>query len=141
VSKSKLQFVPTVVGSSLATTRNRVRTKSGLTIFVCCGADIILSGLFQDLEGETRCPVCDTAIHLDIESKIIKSVNPPDTVLHYVRCDVGNDSGKFGVMCDNTFLFDREECFREWKVKTEGSIGKVVTPAEFLEEVLARKQG
>jgi hypothetical protein len=141
MGKSRLQFVPTVVGASLATTRNRVRTKSGLTTFVCCGADIILSGLFQDLEGQAHCPICETAIHLDIESKTIKSVNPSGTVLHYVRCDVVNDFSKFGIKCDCTFLFDREECFRAWKVTYKGSIGEVVLPVEFLAQVLARRQG
>jgi hypothetical protein len=61
-----------VVGASPVTTRNVVRPKSGFPTFVCCAADILLSGLFQDVEGVRHCPICDTSIQLCIEREKIK---------------------------------------------------------------------
>jgi len=129
-----------VVGVSSVATRNRVRPKSGMPTFVNCGADIMLTGLLQDVEGKSRCPACDRAIRLDVEDGTIKKLEPSGALLHYVSCGAGNDSSEFGVICDSTFLFDREECLDAWKAGYMGPAGRVVTPMEFLEEASAARR-
>jgi len=109
--------------------------KSGKTCFVHCGADIILSGLFQDLEGEALCPICNRTIRLGIKNRNIEILEPHNTLLHYVEYAVGYDPGRFGVVCKSTFLFDGKECLDIWRDTYAGPSGKVVTPRDFLVEV------
>ncbi|MBI3859814.1 MAG: hypothetical protein HY296_06235 [Thaumarchaeota archaeon] len=131
----------TVVGASPVATKNRVMLRSGEASFVRCGADIILTGLFRDVEGEARCPVCDGVIHLNIENRSIKSLEPSKALLHYVQYYVGNDQTEFGVVCENTLLFDRRECLDAWREAYTGPPSKVVTPGDFLAEVSPTRRG
>ncbi len=128
----------TIIGASPVATRNRVLLKSGVTSFVCCGADIILSGLFQDVEGEARCPICNRTVHLVIKNRKIDFLKPSSALLHYVRYDVREDPRVFGIVCESTFLFDRKECLDAWSKTNTGPSGEVAKPSDFLAEASRR---
>lgn len=129
-----------IVGISSDPTLNRVTIESGETWFVHCGADILLSGLLQDLEGEALCPVCGRTTQVGIRSAKIKSLEPPEAILHYLRFKTA-DPGRFGIVCESTFLFDKKDCLNAWRESYAGPAGIVATPQEFLSEVwLIRRQ-
>ncbi len=130
----------TIVGATTIVTRNRVMLNSGVVSFVRCGADIILSGLFQDVEGETRCPICNRTVHLVVKNRNIDALEPSSALLHYVRYHVREDPRKFGIVCENTFLFDRKECLDAWSKTNTGPSGEVATPSDFLAEASRRSE-
>ncbi|HEV2118994.1 MAG TPA: hypothetical protein VGS11_02635 [Candidatus Bathyarchaeia archaeon] len=56
--------------------------KKGNKEYVCCGADILLNGLEEDLEGEAQCPVCQSRTHLVIVNGKIDGLDFRDAIIH-----------------------------------------------------------
>jgi len=133
-------FQMTIVGISPVPTKYRITPKSGMPSFVCCGADIVLTGFYQDLDGEARCPVCECIIHLKMDGGSIISVEPDGALLHYVRCAPRDNSTAFGVACESTFLFDRAICLGAWREGYSGPAGEVTTPRAFFEDFAKTKR-
>jgi Alkylmercury lyase len=122
------------VGMTERKTGNLALVRGGEQAHLSCAADILLTGLLEDLKGEAVCPVCGAKISLDVKGRKVVSLSPPSAVLHYVRFRT-NDPGTFGVVCEDTFVFDDEECLHEWKAKYAGPNGSTATPDDFLREV------
>lgn len=102
-----------------------------------CGADILLSGLHQDVKGEAECPVCGNKIDVAIEGEKVVSMSPKSALLHYVV----EDENRFSICCSGTILFDRELCLTDWLKSYEGPKGSVAPPQGFMDEALSRRGG
>jgi len=121
-----------IVGLSNIPTSNHIVLGSGETKYLHCAADIFLTGLYQtDVQGTASCPVCGTIIQVRMTNGKIISLQPSRALLHYVMFPV-HDPSKFGIQCDETFLFDEKKCLESWKKSYRGSPGKVVSPKDFL---------
>ena len=124
-----------IVGATKDRTRNRVILDTGQESNVLCGADILLSGVYQNLKGESSCPVCERKIEVIVENERIFSINPPSALLHYV---VENPS-ILSICCAPTFLFDREECLNSWLQSYKDSPGKVSSLTDFMNLAVASR--
>jgi len=124
-----------IVGATKDRTRNRVILDTGQESNVLCGADILLSGVYQNLKGESSCPVCERKIEVIVENERIFSINPPTALLHYV---VENPS-ILSICCVPTFLFDREECLNSWLQSYKDSPGKVSSLTDFMNLAVASR--
>ena len=122
-----------IVGAADTKTRNKVILQTGQEAYLCCGADILLTGLYHNLEGEAICPVCENKIHVSIKDKRIVSVSPRSALLHYVR-EAMRDPSKSGIRCSVTFIFDKEPCLKSWLKSRKGSLGKISSPQDFMNE-------
>lgn len=126
------------VGLTRAQTGNRVVLQRGEEAQLSCAADILLTGLFQDLRGETLCRVCGAEISLEVRGRRVFKLVPQGSVLHYLRFRT-DDPKAFGVVCESTFMFDTPECAQRWTANYRGPPGRVVTPDEFLKDVAKAK--
>jgi hypothetical protein len=131
--------MPRFVGMTERETGNLALLRGGEHAYLSCAADILLTGLFEDLEGEAVCPVCGAKVSLEIVGRKVVSLSPPGAVLHYVRFNTNNPR-VFGVVCEDTFVFDSVECFDEWEGKYTGPTGNTVTPDEFLRKAAEVKR-
>lgn len=127
-----------VIGASSTPTRYRV-VMADIPMFVRCGADILLNGLRARVEGEARCPVCDTVIRLRIHEARVEDLHPPTALLHVV--ELPSDPGTIAIACEHTHLFDRELCLREWLRNYSGPRGLIQAPQRYLDRCLRRQTG
>jgi hypothetical protein len=125
-----------IVGATEQETANTVSVGEERETHVRCGADILLSGLYQDVKGEAICPVCGSKSDVVIEDARVISVKPKTALLHYV---VG-DQTKFSICCSGTFIFDKKECLDKWLASYGGKAGKVSSIQDFLDGA-ARRRG
>ena len=126
-----------LVGATGRKTPNRVSLADGKEGNLSCAGDILLTGLYGDLHGDSTCPVCGRTIELEIRGRKVVRLSPPGAQLHYVRAALPDPSA-FGIECESTFLFDQNECLNEWKSRHTPS-GQVKTPQDFLDEVVSVK--
>ena len=124
------------IGVSPVPTRYRVKM-AGIWTFVRCGADILLSGLHSDIEGEARCPICGASILFRIENRIVVDLRPRTAILHVV--ELPSSPGVIAIACEETQLFDKESCVREWLSRHAGSKGIVEAPQDYLARCLVRR--
>ncbi len=132
ISGSEDQLSPTptkIIGFSKTPTRYRMTLPAG-DIFVRCGADLLLNGLRGDLKAEGRCPVCDQPIQFKVVERHVTDLFPKSTRLHVV--EMSYPAGKIGICCEDTHLFDREECEKQWLSEYRGQQGISTTPQEYL---------
>ncbi len=125
-----------VVGATKKLTKNKVTLDTGQKMNVLCGADILLSGWYQNLKGETSCPVCERRIEVAIEDRRVFLITPPSALLHYV---VEGDPTMLGICCEATFIFDKEDCLNSWRESYRGRPGKVSSLTDFMEEVATKR--
>jgi len=124
-----------IVGATNEQTRNTVTLGVQQKASVRCGADILLSGLYQDVEGEAVCPVCGSKTRVLVKTGQVTSVSPESALLHYVV----DDPSRFSICCNDTFIFDRERCLEVWLESRNGNLGKVSSLPEFMNEVTLRR--
>src|SRR5215831_6915259 len=100
-----------IIGATPSQTPYKVRTLQDEQ-YLRCGADILLSGLQQDIEGEAKCVVCGTTVRLKMKEGRVHDLEPDNAILHVVEIPVGD--GKLRIECEATHLFDDEKCLRSW---------------------------
>src|SRR3989441_6939257 len=105
------------IGVSPVPTRYRVKM-AGIWTFVRCGADILLSGLHSDIEGEARCPICGASIRFRIENRMVVDLRPRTAILHVV--ELPSSPGVIAIACEETQLFDKDRAFANGSVVTWG---------------------
>lgn len=130
-----LTLMVNIIGATNGKTPNALVLDSGQASNVRCGADILLTGLYHDLNAEAVCPICRSKIEVRIEGGKAASVRPQSALLHYVV----DDESRFSVCCSGTFLFDRKQCLSDWLGSYEGPKGTVVSPQTFMDEATARR--
>ncbi|MDE1852549.1 MAG: hypothetical protein KGI38_02245 [Thaumarchaeota archaeon] len=124
-----------IVGATDERTRNLVVVDGGQKTHVHCGADVLLSGLYQDVSGTSICPVCGKETRMVIVAGRLASVDPQSALLHYVV----EDQRRFSICCEATFVFDKEECLKTWLGSHDGASGKTSSLPEFMNEASARR--
>lgn len=127
-----------LVGARNGDTPNKVELSDGKTGNLSCAGDILLTGLFGDLRGSTKCPVCGRTVEVEVRDKRLVGLYPSSAVLHYVRVALPNPSS-FGIECETTYLFDRDECLNHWLRSHPLLGGKVVAPQGFMDEAASVK--
>ncbi len=133
-----MSAIPTkIIGFSPTPTRYRITTSTG-DIFVRCGADLLLNGLRSDLAADGRCPVCNQSIKFKVAERRVMDMMPRSTRLHIV--EMSYPTGRIGICCEDTHLFDREECERQWLSEYRGQPGISTTPQEYLERLKTKLQ-
>jgi hypothetical protein len=125
-----------IVGKSNVLTRNKVVLDPAHWASVNCGADILLSGLYQDVKGEAECPSCGARIEIVIKSMKIASVIPQSAILHYVV----EDESRFSICCSPTIIFDKESCLGDWLKTYRGKQGKISSLPEFIDQAALRRK-
>jgi len=125
-----------VIGATKEHTRNKAFLASGQATNLLCGADILLTGLYQDLKGEATCPVCEKNIIIIVRDKQVISIVPQSSVLHYV---VENPS-ILSICCDATLIFDEEKCLNSWLKSYNGKPGRVSSLMNFMKEAITRRK-
>jgi hypothetical protein len=125
----------TIIGATNGKTPNALVLDSGQASNVRCGADILLTGMYHDLNAEAVCPTCGSKIEVTIEGGKVASLRPQSSLLHYVV----DDENRFSICCSGTFLFDRKQCLSDWLGSYEGPKGTVVSPRTFMDEATARR--
>lgn len=113
---------PLIVGRSTVPTRYRVRMTSGED-YVMCGADILLTGIRNDLEGYAQCPVCERPVSFKLDKQRVRNLQPLGALLHVV--EIPTEGGRLSVLCSASHIFDREECLRDWMQGYKGEEGGV----------------
>lgn len=121
-----------IIGFSTTLTRYRITSPTG-DISVRCGADLLLNGLRGDLTATGRCPICNQSIDFSISKGFLMNLKPKTTRIHVVEMSLA--SGKLGVCCEDTHLFDREQCLNEWLSDYAGRPGISSTPQKYLERL------
>jgi hypothetical protein len=124
-----------IIGATDQDTANTVSVGEGPETHVRCGADILLSGMYQDVRGEAVCPVCGKITKLSMKSEQLSSVAPASAVLHYVV----EDERRFSICCEGTFIFDRRGCLDKWLSAYDGRPGKTSSISEFVQEAKERR--
>lgn len=124
-----------VCGLSSVPTRYRV-TVRGMPFFVSCGADLFLSALEEDLDGEGRCPVCGEPTLVRLREGRVIGLTPPTAVL--LAREVASSEGCLAFSCEDSHLFDRRACAEEWIRKAPGPIGRLYEPQAFLDHCRER---
>lgn len=125
-----------IVGPAHERTRNIVTLEDGQRAYVRCGADILLTGLYQDITGEASCPVCGNKVRVAVEDGRVTSVAPQSARLHYVA----ENGSKFSICCDPTLIFDKDECLKTWLESYHGRPGKISSLSEFASEAISRRR-
>jgi hypothetical protein len=105
--------------------------------YVRCGADILLNGMQDDLEGEGQCPICGGTIHLRVKGQRIHGLEPENSILHAVELPM--EQGTFNIECEGSHLFDKEDCLNAWLKNYKGRRGSILSPQEFLDRVIRLK--
>ena len=121
-----------IIGATLSQTPYKVRTLQE-EHYLRCGADILLTGLQQDLEGEAKCVVCGTTVHLKMRKGRVYDLKPDNAILHVVEIPI--EEGKFRIECEATHLFDSEKCLRSWVGSYAGRPGGIFRPQEYLDRL------
>jgi hypothetical protein len=117
-----------IIGATEQETANTVSVDEEQQTHVRCGADILLSGMYQDVRGEAVCPVCGKTTEVRMKGGQLSSVAPASAVLHYVV----EDEPRFSICCEDTFIFDRKECLDEWLKTYNGTPGEISSLPEFV---------
>jgi len=125
-----------IVGATDQRTPNTVSVGEAQVTHVRCGADILLTGMYQDVRGEAVCPVCGKTIEVRVEGGQVSSTVPPSAVLHYVV----EDESVFGICCEDTFIFDKRECLDGWLKTYRDRPGQVSPLPEFFEMASKRRR-
>ncbi len=133
----KLRLIPRphIVGEANEQTRNLVILDDGLRAHLRCGADILLSGLYQDVRGEAICPICGNKVSLVVDARRVVSLEPESALLHYVV----ENQRIFSIRCSSTFIFDRESCLKTWLESYKGNPGSVVSLPGFMAQAVSRR--
>ncbi len=126
-----------IIGFSKTPTRYRMTSPAGDT-FVRCGADLLLNGLGEDLKAEGRCPICNRPVKFKIIGQVVVDLRPRTAHLHVV--EMRSASGRLGICCEDTHLFDREECQKQWLLEHTGRLGISTTPQKYLERLKVKLQ-
>jgi hypothetical protein len=128
---------PATVGFSPTHTLYKLHWKGGNEEYVHCGADILLNGLEDDLEGEARCPVCQSRTQLVIANGKIDGLDPRGAIIHVV--EMPTKSGRIWIECESTHIFDREVCFQKWIAGYSGKKGLVESVVDYHDRLTARR--
>ncbi len=128
---------PATVGFSPTPTQYKIHWDGGNNEYVHCGADILLNGLAGDLEGEGKCPVCQSRTRLVIAKGKIDELDPQDAIIHVVEMPA--KSGKIWIECESTHIFDKEECFQKWIAGDSGKNGLVASVEDYHNRLTARR--
>ena len=128
---------PATVGFSPTHTLYKLHWDGGNEEYVHCGADILLNGLEGDLEGEARCPVCQSRTRLPIANGNIEVLEPRDAVIHVVEMPA--ESGRIWIECESTHISDKEECFQKWIARYFGKKGLVASIEDYHKRLTARR--
>lgn len=126
-----------VVGPTNERTGNLVVLENGLKSNVRCGADILLTGMYQDVRGEAVCPVCGAKTKVIVKDKRVVSVSHESALLHYVV----EEQPRFSICCGYTFIFDRAGCLKTWLGSYKGKAGTISSLSDFMEEAISRRRG
>jgi len=120
-----------LVGFSRTPTQYRMTLpQSEDFVYVKCGADILINGLKTDLRAEARCPLCGNVTLFQIDNRRIKDLTPRDPTLHVVELELG--SGRLGIKCESTYIFDKKECLAKWLSTYTGEPGLVISLPEYM---------
>ncbi len=103
----------------------------GEVAFVRCGADILLSGIRNDLIGEARCPMCDEVVRLQVSKGRVIALAPSEALLYVVEVESGG--GAICVECEGSHLFDSEERLNRWLRTYTGHAGSAFKLQEYLD--------
>jgi hypothetical protein len=125
-----------IVGATERETANTVSVHEEHETHVRCGADILLSGMYQDVMGEAVCPVCGKTTAVRMTGGEVSAVAPASAVLHYVV----EDESKFSICCEGTFIFDRKECLDEWLKTNNDRPGEISPLPEFVKVARGRRR-
>ncbi len=128
---------PATIGFSPTPTLYELHWDGGTREYVHCGADILLNGLEGDLEGEARCPVCQSHTRLAIANGKIDGLDPRDAMIHVVEMPA--KSGRIWIECESTHIFDKEECFQKWIAGYSGKKGLVASVEDYHSRLTARR--
>jgi hypothetical protein len=126
---------PATVGFSPNHTLYKLHWKGRNEEYVHCGADILLNGLEDDLEGEARCPVCQSRTQLVIANGKIDGLDPRGAIIHVV--EMPTKSGRIWIECESTHIFDREVCFQKWIAGYSGKKGLVESVVDYYHRLTA----
>ncbi len=118
-----------IVGATFSETPYKIRTVQ-TEHYLRCGADILLNGLQQTIEGEAKCVVCARTVRLNMSKGNINTLDPETAILHLVEIPISE--GKIRIECETTHLFDTEKCLRSWMTSYTGKPGTILRPQEFL---------
>jgi hypothetical protein len=124
-----------MVGSTSERTLNRVILEQGQMSNVYCGADILLSGLYQNVKGEAICPICKTKIQIALENQAVTKVIPSTSLLHYVV----EDPSVLSICCEGTIIFDKEPCLKMWLKSHRETGGVVSSLPDFMNLAISRR--
>jgi hypothetical protein len=125
-----------IIGATEQETANTVSVIEGPETHVRCGADILLSGMYQDVRGKAVCPVCGKTTAVRMAGGQVSRVAPASALLHYLV----EDDSKFSICCEGTFIFDREECLNEWLNTYNDRPGEVSSLPEFVKKARERRR-
>jgi hypothetical protein len=125
-----------IIGATEQETTNTVSVDEGPETHVRCGADVLLSGMYQDVRGEAVCPVCGKFTEVRMKGGQLSSVAPASAVLHYVV----EDERRVSICCEGTFIFDREECLNEWLKTYNDRPGEISSLPEFVKVARERRR-
>ena len=128
---------PATIGFSPTPTLYELHWDGGTREYVHCGADILLNGLEGDLEGEARCPVCQSHTRLAIANGKIDGLDPRDAMIHVVEMPA--KSGRIWIEYESTHIFDKEECFQKWITEYSGKKGLVASVEDYHSRLTARR--
>jgi hypothetical protein len=124
-----------IIGATEQETANTVSVGEGPETHVRCGADILLSGMYQDVRGEAVCPVCGKVTEVRMKGGQLSWVAPASAVLHYVV----EDERRFSIYCEGTFIFDVRECLDKWLEAYDDKPGETSSLSEFVQAAKERR--
>jgi Alkylmercury lyase len=97
----------------------------------------LLNGLEGDLEGEARCPVCQSLTRIAITGGKIEGLDPSDAIIHVVEMPA--KSGRISIQCESTHIFDKEACLQKWIALYSGEKGLVESVADYHNRLSSRR--
>ncbi len=121
-----------IVGAIPSPTPYKIRTQQA-EHYLRCGADILLNGLEQSVQGEAKCVVCGSVVQLNMTDGRVNGLEPGTAILHVVELPMGE--GRISIECESTHLFDTEKCLQSWLAGYGGRAGLVFRPQEFLDHL------
>ncbi|TMI39439.1 hypothetical protein E6H21_09145 [Candidatus Bathyarchaeota archaeon] len=125
-----------LVGFSDTPTLYRMILPERGSVFVKCGADILINGLKTDLRAKARCPICGTVTRFHIGKRRIEDLAPKDPTPHVVELEQG--PGRMSIKCDSTHIFDKKDCLTNWLSTYAGKPGRVISLPEYLDSLNKR---
>jgi Alkylmercury lyase len=134
---SDSQHRPATIGFSPTPTLYKLHWERGNEEYVHCGADILLNGLEGNLEGEARCPVCESRTRLVIANGAIDRLDPRNAIIHVV--EMPTKSGRIWIECESTHIFDKGKCFQKWIAEYSGKKGLATSVEDYHKRLTSRR--